>query len=300
MITIRIRIHFGDGIGRYSIAAHPIVDLIKSKSIQLHSTSIRKHNKQHIIIMGRFAERRQERRENRQENRQDRRSSRHGSIKSSVKSSCSSKSSHSSHKSSHSSHRSSCKSSFSSSCSSNGSHTSHGDDGNNTFVMREKLLTFGKDFEIKEATHRRGGKLGGTAFYADNKVLRARETFNLRESRHGEILYQIQERKLRARDAMKIEDGDGEKVAEIKKLAVGVVRDNYLVKVRGDRDWQVHGAILDHDFTIKEGGKTIVKVHKNWVTPIKDCYFIDIDEDCDDKALALIVVIGLEAMSEEE
>ena len=101
--------------------------------------------------------------------------------------------------------------------------------------MREKLLTFGKDFEIKEASHRRGGKLGDTAFYVDNKVLRARETFNLRESRHGDVLYQIQERKLRARDAMKIEDGDGEKVAEIKKRAVGLVRDNYLVKVRGDR-----------------------------------------------------------------
>ena len=242
--------------------------------------------------MGRFAERRQARRENRQ----DRRNSRHGgSIKScgkdSVTSSCSSKSSHSSHKSSHSSHKSSCKS--------NGSHTSH-DDDNNTFVMREKLLTFGKDFEIKEASHRRGGHGPGKAkYYVDNKVLRARETFNIRSSRHGEVLYQVQERKLRVRDTMKIEDGNGDEIAKIKKRAVGVVRDNFVVKVRGDRDWQIHGAILDHDFTVKENGKTIVKVHKNWVTPIKDCYFIDIDEDCDDKALALMVVIGLEDMSED-
>ena len=44
----------------------------------------------------------------------------------------------------------------------NGSYTSH-DDGNNTFVMREKLLTFGKDFEIKEASHRRGGHGPGKA-----------------------------------------------------------------------------------------------------------------------------------------
>jgi len=252
--------------------------------------------------MGRFAERRQARRENRQENRQDRRSNRHGSIKSSYKdsvtSSCSSKSSKGSCKSSHSSHKSSCKSSFSSSCSSKGSQTSHGD-GNNTFVMREKLLTFGKDFEIKEASHRRGGHTGETKFYVDNKVLRVRETFNIRSSRHGEVLYQVQERKLRVRDTMKIEDGSGKEIANIKKRAVGVVRDNFVVKVRGDRDWQIHGAILDHDFTVKENGKTIVKVHKNWVTPIKDCYFIDIDEDCDDKALALMVVIGLEDMSED-
>ena len=248
--------------------------------------------------MGRFAERRQAR----HENRQDRRSSRRGSIKSacegSVTSSYSSKSSDSSHKSSHSSHKGSCKSSFSSSCSSNGSHTSH--DSNNTFVMREKLLTFGKDFEIKEASHRRGGHGPGKAkYYVDNKVLRARETFNIRSSRHGEVLYQVQERKLRVRDTMKIEDGNGDEIAKIKKRAVGVVRDNFVVKVRGDRDWQIHGAILDLDFTVKENGKTIVKVHKNWVTPIKDCYFIDIDEDCDDKALALMVVIGLEDMSED-
>ena len=249
--------------------------------------------------MGRFAERRQARRENRQDRRNSRRGSSIKSCGGSVTSSCSSKSSHSSHKSSHSSHKSSCKS-FSSSCSSKGSHTSHDGDGNITFVMREKLLTFGKDFEIKEASHRRGGHGPGKAkYYVDNKVLRARETFNIRSSRHGEVLYQVQERKLRVRDTMKIEDGNGDEIAKIKKREVGVVRDNFVVKVRGDRDWQINGAILDHDFTVKENGKTIVKVHKNWVTPIKDCYFIDINEDCDDKALALMVVIGLEDMSED-
>jgi len=98
--------------------------------------------------MTRFAERRQAR----QENRQDRRNKRHGG--SSVSSSCSSKGSKGSCKS-HSSHKSSCNSSYSSSCSSKGSHTSHGSSGGggNTYVMREKLLTFGKDFEIKEASH---------------------------------------------------------------------------------------------------------------------------------------------------
>lgn len=60
---------------------------------------------------------------------------------------------------------------------------------------------------------------------------------------------------------------------------------------------EVHGSILEHDFKIKEGGRSIVTVHKNWVAPIKEAYFIDIDEDCDDEGLALMVVIGLEEMS---
>lgn len=37
---------------------------------------------------------------------------------------------------------------------------------------------------------------------------------------------------------MAIEDSDGNKVAELKKRIVGVVRDNYVVKIRGDRDWR--------------------------------------------------------------
>lgn len=173
------------------------------------------------------------------------------------------------------------------------------DEGPASYVMREKLLAFGNDFEIKKASRRHGGRIGRSAFYVDNKVVRVRETFNLRESPCGDVLYQIQERKLRLRDSMAIEDDNGDKVAEIKKRAVGVVRDNFVVKVRGDRDWQVHGSILEHSFTIKEGGRSIVTVHKNWVAPIKDAYFIDIDEDCDDNALALMVVIGLEELTDE-
>ena len=172
------------------------------------------------------------------------------------------------------------------------------DSGPASYVMRQKLLGFGNDFEIKKASRRQGGRIGPVAFYVDNKVVRVRETFNLRKSRTGSVLYQIQERKARVRDSMAIEDGSGHKVAELKKRAVGVVRDNFVVKIRGDRDWQVHGSILEHNFNIKEGGRSIVTVHKNWVAPIKDSYFIDIDDGCDDEALAVMVVIGLEDMTD--
>lgn len=69
-------------------------------------------------------------------------------------------------------------------------------------------------------------------------MVRVRKTFNLRKSRSGSTLYQIQERLARVRDSMAIEDSDGNKVAELKKRIVGVVRDNYVVKIRGDRDWR--------------------------------------------------------------
>ena len=70
---------------------------------------------------------------------------------------------------------------------------------------------------------------------------------------------------MRVRDTMKIEDRSGKEIAKIKKRMVGIVRDNYVIKVRGDRDWQVYGSILGHNY-IREGAKTIVKVHKNRLT----------------------------------
>mmetsp|Transcript_18178 Transcript_18178/g.39629 ORF Transcript_18178/g.39629 Transcript_18178/m.39629 type:complete len:224 (-) Transcript_18178:54-725(-) len=180
-------------------------------------------------------------------------------------------------------------------CGGDSDGSSDDDGGQQTFAMREKLLAFGDDFTINKMSRRRGK--GRPAYYANNKILRLRETFNLQACHGGKTLYQIQERKLRIRDSMAIEDAYGHKIAEIKKRAVGVVRDNFVVKVKGDNNWQVHGSILEHNFTIKEHGREIVKVHKKWVAPIRDCYFIDV-HGTDDVALALMVVIGLEAMTD--
>jgi len=173
--------------------------------------------------------------------------------------------------------------------------SSDDESGPQTFAMREKLLAFGDDFTINKMSRRRGR--GRPAFYANNKIFRMRETFNLQAQRGGKTLYQIQERKLRIRDSMAIEDGDGNKIAEIKKRAIGIVRDNFVVKIRGEDNWQIHGSIFEHNFTIKEDGTEIIKVHKKWIAPIRDCYFVDV-HGTDDIALALMVVIGLEAMTE--
>jgi len=166
--------------------------------------------------------------------------------------------------------------------------------GPSTFVMREKLLRFGNDFTINKTDHRHGR--GEPYYYCDNKILRIRDTFKLQTHAHPRhTLYQIQERKARIRDAMAIEDDNGNKVAEIKKRAVGVVRDNFVVTIRGTRDWQVHGSVLQHTYRINEGGRQIVHVHKNWIAPIRDCYLIDV-HSTDDVALALCVCIALDNM----
>jgi len=184
-----------------------------------------------------------------------------------------------------------------SSSSSSGSEEEEG--GPHTYAMREKLLAIiADDFTINRMVkgRRKRGK-GKPAFYCRNKVIRVRDTFQL-QSLDGDVLYEIQERKARVRDAMAIHDGSGDKVAEILKRAVGVVRDNYTVKVRGERNWEIHGSILEHDYTFREGGRVIATIHEKWIAPVQDCYFIDIKEG-EDHALVLCCAIALDCIEDD-
>ncbi|KNC86652.1 hypothetical protein SARC_01189 [Sphaeroforma arctica JP610] len=177
-----------------------------------------------------------------------------------------------------------------------GSDSDRDDEGPQTYCMREKLLlNIGDDFNINKMSRRRGR--GKPAYIANNKVMRVRETFQL-QNLSRDTLYQIQERKARVRDSMAIEDHHGDKVAEIKKRAIGIVRENFVVKIRGETDWQIHGSILEHNFTVSEHGREIIKVHKAYIAPIAEHYYIDISEGVD-TGLALCVVVALESMSED-
>jgi len=173
------------------------------------------------------------------------------------------------------------------------------DDGVHVYAMREKLLRIiADDFTINRMVkgRRKRGK-GKPAYICRNKVIRVRDTFEL-SNLDGDTLYQIQERKARIRDAMAIEDGSGDKVAEIVKREVGVVRDNYVVKIRGDRNWEIHGSILEHDYTFREGGRVIATIHEKWIAPVQDCYFIDVKEG-EDHALVLCCAIALDCIEDD-
>ncbi|HEX6248945.1 MAG TPA: LURP-one-related family protein, partial [Nocardioidaceae bacterium] len=69
------------------------------------------------------------------------------------------------------------------------------------YKMRQRLVSVGDDFWIE--TDR-----GERAFKVDGKALRLRTTLVL-EDAHGHKLATIQERMMRIKDAMEIEDADG-------------------------------------------------------------------------------------------
>src|SRR5215831_14059354 len=112
-------------------------------------------------------------------------------------------------------------------------HQAPMDFGPQRYQMREKMLSIGDDFWIENGR-------GQRAYKVDGKVLRARNTLNL-EDVQGHVVAQVQERMLRARDTMAIER-DGQKLAEVHKAFVNVLRDRFrIVQFGRGPDLEAHG-----------------------------------------------------------
>jgi len=122
------------------------------------------------------------------------------------------------------------------------------------YTLREKLFSVGDDFWIETE----GGE---RAFKVNGKAVRVRETLVL-ESRSGEDLLTIQEKKLSVRDKMEVERG-GHTVATVKKALVGI-RDRYSIEVEGGDDLSAKGNIVDHEYEIERDGDKVAEVSKRW------------------------------------
>ena len=157
----------------------------------------------------------------------------------------------------------------------------------NRYQMRQKLVSIGDDFYIKN-------EAGQNVFKVDGKVLRVRDLLVF-EDLQGKKLCQIQKRMLHIKDTMAIDDADGNKIAEVKKAIITPVRDRWTVKVRNGPDMDVQGNILDHEYEIKEGRHKVAQVSKKWFR-VRDTYGVEIAPDQEDVVI-LAITVALDNMA---
>jgi len=60
--------------------------------------------------------------------------------------------------------------------------------------------------------------------------------------------------------------------------------------------WEIDGSFMAHDYEITAGGRTIVTIHKAWMT-WGDCYELDIADPADE-VMALAVVLAIDCVME--
>ena len=159
--------------------------------------------------------------------------------------------------------------------------------GGNHYKMRQKMIAIGDDFWIED-------ERGQRVFKVDGKALRVRQTLIFEDAR-GNELCKIQERMLRIKDSMEIEAPKGQSIAMVKKALITPIRERWVVKVQNGPDLEVHGNILDHEYTIGEGRDKVAEVSKKWFR-IADSYGVAIEPGQND-VLILAVAVCIDEMA---
>jgi uncharacterized protein YxjI len=161
-----------------------------------------------------------------------------------------------------------------------------GDDGGRRFVMREKLLSIGDDFWIRDDD-------GNKVFKVNGKALRVRKTLVL-EDDSGKELIHIQDRVLNLRGTMKLER-DGEDLATVHKALIGI-RDRYEIDVENGEDLKAKGNVLAHEYEVKRDGDVIATVTRKWVRA-RETYGIEIAAG-EDEPFLLAVAVAIDQLAD--
>jgi uncharacterized protein YxjI len=160
--------------------------------------------------------------------------------------------------------------------------------GGTKYRMREKVFALGDDYWVENDA-------GERTFKVDGKVLRVRNTFLL-EDPSGAELYKIQKKLLKIRDTMGIERG-GQTVATVKKALITPFRERFSIGVEGAEDMEAKGNIVDHEYKVERGGKTVAEVSKRWFR-VRDTYGIEVAPGQDD-ALIIALTVCIDQMTHD-
>jgi uncharacterized protein YxjI len=158
---------------------------------------------------------------------------------------------------------------------------SQGREWSHRYRMRKKLVSFGNDYWIKNA-------LGQRVFFVDGKSFRLREHMGFKDMQGNELIA-IQERVMRIKDTYSLYR-KGNVFATIKKVLVTPLHQRFDVHVAGAENMEVEGNILDHEYEIHEGRKSMAEVSKKWFH-VADTYGVVIVPGADDILILAITVI---------
>ncbi len=158
--------------------------------------------------------------------------------------------------------------------------------GIHRYLMRQKLLAFGDDYNIENEQRQR-------VFHVDGKLLRLRDTLIFKDMQGHELL-KIQEKWLHARDTMNIYRGK-DVAASVHEAFVEVARDRYKINIPHGPDLIAHGNILDHEYVVEQDSWKIADISKKWFR-IADTYGVEIAPGQDD-ILLLAITVCIDQMS---
>jgi uncharacterized protein YxjI len=157
------------------------------------------------------------------------------------------------------------------------------------FQMRQRLISIGEDYDIRD-------ERGHRAFHVDGKVLRIRETFVITDMQGHEVVT-VKQKLVAIRETMTVERG-GETIASVRKALLRLLRDKFVINVRGGDNLVATGSFLEYNYKIRRGRKVIANISKRWFT-IRDTYGIEIEAG-EDIGLILGIAVIIDEVTHDE
>jgi uncharacterized protein YxjI len=158
-------------------------------------------------------------------------------------------------------------------------------------MMRERILSWGDDFTIKDAD-------GNDAYHVDGRAFSFGDKLRFKDTGGNELVF-IDQKLLSIGAQYELIRG-GKTVAVVKKHLFSPFRARFTVDVPGPDDLEAQGNFLDHEYAFERGGREVARVSKKWFR-LADTYAVDIEDGQDDVLiLASAVVIDLVSHPDKE
>ena len=157
------------------------------------------------------------------------------------------------------------------------------------YLIRERVLGLGDDFDITD-------EHGRVVWRVDGKVLSMRDRLVLRDPQ-GRDVADVTRKLVSLRTTYRVSIGD-EHVADVRKHVFTPFRDRFTIDVPGPDDLELSGDLLDHEFTIRAGGRTVATATRK-LFRIRDTYTVDIAPG-ENELLILAAVLAVDLAQQRE
>lgn len=149
------------------------------------------------------------------------------------------------------------------------------------FYMQEKVISAKETFYVKNEAEENCYLVEGDMVQIGGKKLHIKDL-------NGVEIAMLQQKLLSLRPKFFIFKHDQQVGELVKKIGI---KPKYFIDGLG---WEISGKFLAHDYTISDGTRDIVKIHKAWIS-IGGCYELDVEDDVDD-AMVIAAVLAIETV----
>ena len=149
------------------------------------------------------------------------------------------------------------------------------------YVLKQKLLSLGDDYYIRDDQGREVYLVDGKAFSIGAKL-------SFRDLEGNELAF-IRQKLFNLAPTYEIHR-DGRLAAVVKRELFSFLHHRFTVDVPGPDDLEARGDFLDHEYTFTRGDREVATVSKRWLA-LSDTYGVDVADGEDDVLILASAVV---------